>query len=402
MLTRPQKPDFEARKRVALLIETSNRHGRELVEGITRYGREDRNWHFQLFELARGGEPPDWLAEWDGHGIIARVESFRTARLLEKTRLPIVNLSAARLIATAPLVETDDKAIAKLAYTHFKEIGLNHFAFFGDDRFAWSSSRSAFFRLAVERDGCGWSEFKVGTDRAPSVERQDIAAWLRSLPKPIGILASYDVRARELIDVCLEDGLRVPDDVAVIGIDDEHLHCSISYPSLTSIVLNSERMGYVAADVLARLMRSEEVPQTQILVEPIRLVRRESTDVRTTSDPLVAKAVTFIHANASRHIAVKDVVDYVGTSRRVLETRFQKNLRRTPHNEILNVKVRRVQEMLKASDLPLYRIAEEIGFSHAEYLSVMFKRHTGEWPSVFRERHRMPTKAFHDNKNSGE
>lgn len=377
------------KKRIAVLIETSNRHGRSLIEGVAKYNRERRLWNLELFELARGASAPKWLNSWDGDGAIARVESHETARVLGSTGLPIVNLSAARLIPGAPLVETDDDAIANLAYRHLAERGLRNFAFCGEKRFAWSRSRARFLSQAVAQDGHGFWQFSPRQEDAPGEQRKQIASWLRGLPMPIGIVACYDVRARDLIEVCQDEGLLVPDEVAIVGIDDEPLQCQLSKPSLTSIALNSERMGYVAADLLARMMEGEELSGSAIYMEPLALIPRESTDILMTSDPLVAKALHFIQANSCCGIGVQHVVNHVGTSRRVLETRFQKCVGRTPHSEIMNVRVRRVQELLKGSELPLHRIAEETGFKHTEYLSVMFRRQTGEWPSSYRKRHRM-------------
>lgn len=378
-----------AKKRIAVLVETSNQHGRSLIEGITEFNRERQDWSLELLELARSASPPDWLREWSGDGIIARIETQSTARVIAATGVPIVNLSAGRLMPSAPLIETDDAAIADLAYNHLSERGFDSFGFCGDSRFAWSRSRANFFKSRVEGSRRFYSEFSPESGSTPAEQRAQIARWLHSVLLPIGILACYDVRARELVDVCIQEGLRVPEDVAVVGIDDEPLLCKLGFPSLTSISLNSRRMGYLAADLLERMMTGKDISRSAIFVEPVGLTARESTDILATPDPMVAKALHYIHLNSCNGIAIKDVLDHVGTSRRVLEGRFQRCLGRTPHKEIMNVKLRRVQELLKNSDKPLYQIADETGFRHPEYLSVSFRRQTGEWPSEYRHRHRM-------------
>jgi LacI family transcriptional regulator len=281
-------------------------------------------------------------------------------------------------------VETDDRAVAKLAVDHLIERGLRHFAFCGDSRYTWSRYRQAYFEELVGLAGFECSSFNPEPSHHLGKEYGAIAQWLAKLPRPRGVMACYDSRAHHVLDVCRNEGIVVPDEVAVIGVDNDELLCRLTSPPLTSVALNSQAIGYLAASLLDRMMAGETVAPEVHLVEPIGIVCRQSTDVLAIKDPLVARAVRFIHEHACEGINVNDVLRDIPMSRRVLESRFRKFLERSPHDEIVKVRIRRVKELLCETDLPLYVIAEKTGFEHVEYLSVAFKREEGMWPSAYR------------------
>ncbi|HEY6228782.1 MAG TPA: XylR family transcriptional regulator, partial [Verrucomicrobiae bacterium] len=207
--------------KVALLIETSNAYARGLLRGIVSYVREHRSWSLYLSEHNRGDQPPAWLAHWDGHGIIARIENDAIASALRHVSLPIVDVSAARLIPALPWFETDDGAIAHLAADHLMERGFKHFAFAGDSRFNWSKWRCEHFQNSVRPSGRNCAIYDQPAHIQFDDEKQvdDLAKWILALPKPVGIMACYDFRGRQVLDACRRIGVAVPDEVAVIGVD---------------------------------------------------------------------------------------------------------------------------------------------------------------------------------------
>lgn len=390
-----------------MLVESSNHHGRSILEGIVQYSQEHGPWCFHLCELSRDANPPPWVETWKGDGIIARIENRRVAKAVAATGLPAVaatglpaigtkgrpaaNLGAARFITSIPLVETHDRAVAKLAVDHLVERGLRHFAFCGDSRYTWSKYRQAYFEELVRAAGFECHSFNPEPSHHLGKEYDAIAQWLSKLPRPSGIMACYDSRAHHILDVCRDEGIVVPDEIAVIGVDNDDLLCRLTSPPLTSVVLNSKGMGYLAAGLLDRMMAGETVAPEIHLMEPVGIVCRQSTDVLAIKDPLVARAVRFIYEHACEGINVNDVLREVPTSRRALESRFKKFLERSPHDEIIKVRIRRVKELLYETDLPLYVIAEKTGFEHVEYLSVAFNREEGLWPSAFRAQRQSAT-----------
>ncbi len=377
------------RKSVALLIETSNAYSRGVLEGVIDYMRQHEPWSITLPEQERGASPPDWLSRWRGDGIIARIETDEIARAVRKTKLPVVDVSAARHLPDIPWVETDDQAIARLAAEHLLERGFRHLAFCGDAGFNWSVWRGQHFEQIVREAGCEChiheSIPRMDASYFWNREKQRLMTWLKRLPRPIGIMACYDIKAQQLLDVCRELEIAVPEEMAVIGVDNDRLLCDLADPPLSSVICNTRRAGYEAASLLDRMMSGETVVAEARLLEPLGIETRQSTDILAIDDPDVAIAIRFIREQACRGIDVSDVLRQVPLSRRVLENRFRKILGRTPHQEITRLRIDRVKQLLAETDLPLSGIASRTGFQHDEYMTVAFKKQVGIPPSKFRQ-----------------
>jgi LacI family transcriptional regulator len=371
------------RPKVALFIESSNAYARGLLQGVVSYIREHEPWSIYLMERGRGEDPPPWLEHWNGDGIIARIESERIAKAVVNSKLPAVDVSAGRHIPSIPWVETDDRQIAQLAANHFLEQGFTHFAYCGDDRFNWSRWRGDHFNKLLKSAGHQCHNF-LPTRRKSETQIAAIENWLTHLPKPIGVFAGYDVRGQEVLDACRNAEISVPDEIAVLGVDNDELLCELSSPHLSSVIPDTHRTGYEAAALLARMMNGERLPVIELRIAPIGVQRRQSTDVLATDDPQVVLAVRFIREHACDPIKVGDVLRAVPLSRKVLETRFKKLLNHTLHDEIIRVRVDRVKQLLVSSDLSLADIASRAGFEYPEYLSVAFKRETGFTPAAYR------------------
>ncbi len=376
-------------RKVALLIETSNAYARGLLQGVVAYQREHRPWSLFLAEHTRGDKPPAWLADWDGDGIIARIENPAIARVLRKIRLPIVDMSAARLVPSLPWFETDDAAIAQMAFEHLRERGFRNFAYCGDRRFNWSNWRQEHFERAVRAEGGTCISYAPGEACSEDGdETEAIAQWIRKLPKPVGVMTCYDLRGTQVLDACRRLEVPVPDEVAVVAVDNDELLCELAHPPLTSVIPNTRRTGYEAAALLDSLMEGAKSRGETHLIAPLGVATRQSTDVLAIEDPHVSRAVRFIRERACDGINVQDVLRAVPQSRRLLEARFRKLLGRTPHEEILRVQLQRVKQLLTETDLTIEAIAERTGFAHTEYLSVVFRREVGTPPGRFREQNR--------------
>lgn len=380
------------RRKVALLVETSNTYGRELLHGVRAWARERRAWSVRLSEHGRGAALPPWLPEWAGDGIIARVNSGEIAAELRRMRVPVVDVSAALARPVFPRVVTDSGAVTRLALTHLQERGLRHFGYCGDARFRWSRQRGDSFSAQVRAAGGRLARFVEPPRRngRAGVEAEFVAliTWLRGLPKPAGVLACYDVRGQQVIEACQEAGLAVPEDVAVIGVHNDDLVCDLCDPPLSSVMPDARRAGYEAAELLERMMQGEKVPVATRLIEPVGVAARQSTDVVAVSDARVAAAVRFIRERAGDGIDVSDVLRAVPMSRTLLERRFKQLLGHTPHEHIQRVRLEQVKTLLATTELAVAAIAERTGFEHAEYLSVAFRRATGMTPREYRSRHR--------------
>ena len=372
--------------KVALLVETSNSYARGLLRGIVSYIREHGPWSLYLSEHNRGDKVPGWLRHWNGNGIIARIENPAIAEALKHSGVPIVDMSAARLVPSLPWFETDDFAIAHLAAEHLLERGFKHFAFVGDERFNWSNWRCEHFQSSLRAAGKECIVYKPTKQLAREDTEQidGLADWIRNLPKPIGVMACYDFRGQQVLDACRRIDVAVPHEVAVIGVDNDDLLCDLAEPPLSSVAPNAHRTGYEAAQLLDQMMAGRKVKGETHLIPPLGVITRQSTDVLAIHDRNIALAIHHIRKHACDGIKVQDVLKVVPQSRRLMEKRFKKLIGRTPHEEIIRVQLDRVKELLTATDLPLEQIAERAGFRHVEYLSVAFKREIGMPPSRFR------------------
>ncbi|EMI47124.1 xylose operon regulatory protein [Rhodopirellula sp. SWK7] len=219
-------------------------------------------------------------------------------------------------------------------------------------------------------------------------EKKRLAKWIIGLPKPVGVFACYDIRAQQVLDVCREEEMRVPEEVAVLGVDNDKLLCNLCYPPLSSIIPNAHRTGREAARLLEILMNGGDVDEERHLIQPRGIATRQFTDVLAIEDPDIATAVRFIRENACDGINVKDVLKQVPLTRRALELRFQNLLGRTQHQEIIRQRVERVKRLLMETDMPLKAIARTAHFEHEEYMSVVFRRSTGLPPGKYRQAHK--------------
>ena len=362
---------MQRRLNIALLIETSNSYARGLLRGITSYVREHGPWSVYLAEHGRGDAAPPWLKDWDGDGIIARVENDVIADAVRDIDIPVVDVSAARLIPKLPWVETDDITIADVAANHLLERGFSHFAFCGDSRYNWSNWRQEHFQKRIKKAKHTCHLFPPLEDGEDwSITQQKLERWLKALPKPVGIMACYDIRGQQLLDACRRLNIAVPEQVAVVGVDNDEVLCELSDPPMTSIIPDTQRTGYEAASLLHRLIQGMRVSSDPVLIKPLGICKRLSTDIAAIDDPLIAKAVQTIRQEACLGLNVQLLVKDLPISRRVFESRFRKLLGRTPHEEIARIRIDRAKELLRETDLPLSVIAERAGFNHVEYLKL--------------------------------
>lgn len=371
-------------KHVALLVETSNEYARGILRGVREYVAARGGWSLYLVEHSRLDTDFSWLEGWSGDGVLARVENAETAAFIRRLGLPTVDLSAARLVPELPGAETDDDHIARWAVEHFVERGVRHLAFCGDDRYGWSIARGDAFAAHAARHGVTAQQFHLRPTGTRATDRARLSTWLRELPKPVGVMACYDIAGQEVLEACTIAGLAVPDEVAVIGVDNDELLGTLSSPALSSIEPDTRRTGFLAAELLDALMAGEVVEPGLRLIPPVRVVVRQSSDLLSVSDELVAEALRFIRDHADRSVGVAEVQRTVGLSRRALDLRFVKHLGRTTHAEILRVRMGRVADLLTTTDWTLPRIAERLDFAHAESMGAAFKKYTGRSPGRYR------------------
>lgn len=375
----PTSPQIQ----VAVLVEMSSAHGRGLICGIAAYAQSQANWSLHVEETGPLKVTPAWMKSWRGDGIIARLETAGIARSLLAKGVPIVNVSGHSSPAGVPHVDLDNAAVCDLAVDHFAQRGFRHFAYFGYSRFQWSHWRREQFvpRVQALRATCSVLECE---DSAR--DRKRLQAWLQMLPKPVAILAGNDVCGRTVLEACEQTGLTVPQEVAVLGVDNDEILCTLSRPQLSSVVPDPGGIGYLAAQTLDELLQRRQLTTMQRWVRPLSVCSRASTDAAAVSDWHVSQALRIILGQATRDLNVDEVVAQTRTSRRYLEQRFRAVVGRPIHAEIARVRFEAAQRLLITTTLPLKDVAARSGFRRADYLSAVFRDKLGISPSEYRNR----------------
>lgn len=382
------------RPKVALFVESSRSYGRGLLRGVALFSRIRSNWSLLHQEMTIDAGLPDWLKASAISGVIGRVDTH-TIEPLRHLGVPIVDVRCRHKFPGVPQVETDDRAVASLAFDHLWERGFRRFAFCGYQHTQYSDARLKFFQEFVNAAGCPISVYLTPSQRnatLTSIEQsglidvEPMSEWLTSLTLPTGLFVCNDIRGQQVLNVCRTVEIAVPDDIGVIGVDDDDAICPLSDPPLSSVRPDAEGVGYRAAEILHSLMNGEAVTSTIEYIPPTGVIQRLSTQVIAVEDRELARVCRFIREHACEGIDVNDVVEFTSLSRRQLERRFRVKLNRTPHEEITAVQITRVKQLLRETTMSLEQLSSLTGYSHKERLSAVFKRETGETPGEYRRR----------------
>ncbi|MGD0768699.1 MAG: DNA-binding transcriptional regulator [Tepidisphaeraceae bacterium] len=376
-------------RHVALLIETSGSYGRGLLRGVTKYNREHGGWSTYFHPHGLGDPPPPWLTNWRGDGILARIDTPEIAQLLLKSGVPVVNLRGTVAELPFPYVGPDHDQIARLAAEHLLERGLKNFAFCGRPAGVHPGldERGESFANLVRQSGGSCEVFpaeNLPVEDDWEMEQERLSKWIGSLPKPVGVMACNDERGLQVLDACRRCGAMVPDEVAVIGADnDEHL-CDLSIPPLTSVDVNAEHIGYTAAALLDEMMQGKTAPPNAQRLAPRGIYTRLSTDTVASDDDEVNLTLRYIRENGCQGLRVVDVLTHMGMSRASLQQRLKRVIGRTIHEEIERVRLSRVKELLLSPDMTIKQVARVTGFSSVQYMTRVFRAALGETPARYR------------------
>ncbi len=384
---------MKRRPLVAILTNVSERSDRRTMEGVIAYVRERGNWDLYIEEDPAHRLPQ--FRKWNGQGIIVNFDDRETAMAVRGLKTPMVGFGGGRgwydPASRIPYFTTDNAGIAELAARHLLDCGFSQLACYGNRRSRlhdWCEDRiQAFCRHAREADvPCSVLRASNPTARNWTVLQRELSCWLRSLPKPVGVLACTDLRARAVLQVCRTIGVRVPDEVAVVGVDNDEMLCELSTPPLTSVEQGHVQVGYEAARSLDRLMAGKKVSESRKAIPPEGLVARQSTDVVASEDLDLVAAIRFIRQHACERIGVRHVLEAAAVSRSTLDQKFLTTLGRTVHAEIQRVRIDCAKQLLSDTSLLVKQVARRCGFRYAEYMTAVFQKHTGESPVEYRQK----------------
>lgn len=383
--------------RVALLFNGSKIYDRGILAGIGNYLSGTRaRWDLFLEEdfLCR----LKGIERWQGDGIIADFDDPAVSAALAHSALPVVAVGGSYAAPGdyppgIPYVATDNAALVRLAYDHLIEAGLTRFACFSlpaADTNRWAGEREAAFAALLRRDGLPVEIYRGLETSAPLWDTavEQLIAWLEALPKPVGILAVTDARARQLLQACFTAGIPVPEQVALVGIDNDPLARTLTRVPLTSVIQGTEAIGREAARLLHQRLHGVELGAPRVLIPPEGINVQASSRHQPVRHPQVMRALHFIRQYACQGIKTDQVASYVGISRSALEASFRRELGRSVHDEILGFKLAAAAVALQEEAPSLAEVARRCGFTSAQYLHAVFRREFGCTPRQYQQQPR--------------
>lgn len=375
---------------VGVLVEPDSSWGRNILRGVASYAEKFGPWNL-LIEKYHSSVNWTVPETWRADGIIARISTPLLLNCLQSLKVPIIDVGD--LFVGEPGVEsvlTDYDVWADLAVEHFQSKGFANFAYYAPPSRDYSNLRGEAFAAAVEGLGRRCKRYRpgyrIGREISVGEHRRRVTRWLSQLPQPVAILAADAARGKDLAEVCIQAGLRVPDEVAVLAGDSDDLSCEICRPPLSSIQVASRRIGLEAAALLADTLGGGKPRTEPVLIAPEGVQARQSTDVLAIDDPQVVRALRFMQQNAYRGINVRDVLAEVPVARRQLERQFKNYLGRLPAEELRRLRLERARQLLIDTELSMEEIAEASGYAGSTQLGAAFRNKFGVTPLAFRRR----------------
>jgi LacI family transcriptional regulator len=364
-------------------------HQEVLITGVLRYAIDHGcNWSYITAPESLALSVLD-LVGWRGDGIIAAINTPAEAECVRELKRPTVNISGTLAKTPVPRVSLDNELVGKAAAEHLIERGFRDFAYYGLRDVAYSLVRCKSFEARLEASGSSSVALLMPpTYRAKGVQWREqqrrLVKWLAALPKPIGLFAVSDYRARQVLDACRQIGLRVPQQVAVIGVDNEEVICVHVQPQLTSVARNNQQEGYNAAAMLDQLLRGKKVEDLEKNVSPLGVVARESTETVAFKDARLCQAIEYLNRHIEDPIGVQELASYVGVSRRWMEYAFRDALGESPYQYIRHRRLKRAAHLLEEEpNVKIYQVARRTGFTSAKQLSMAFGQEFGQSPREY-------------------
>ena len=378
---------------IGLLVDASRAYGRGIYRGVANFAETREDWIILAHERPELDALPGWLKKARVDALIAYIPNRKLHQKITALGVPVVDVHGRCRSPLIPVIESDDQVIVRLAFEFFLQSGFQHLAYCGYQSVFFSDQREEAFRFQAlklksahiytpaSRDLVGEDLYRF--EKGVAAHDADLARWLRALPKPVAILACNDIRGQQVINACRETGIRSPEEVAVLGVDNDQIICRLCRPTLSSIEPDVEKIGFLAAQLIADQLEGKSVAPRH-LVAPRQIVQRKSTDTVAAEHPAVVDAARIIRDQHYGDASVEQICEAVGVSRSTLDKLFLLHLGRSVTEEIARIRLQRSQNLLRHSDLPQTEIAHACGFSSATYFCRFFKRNTGQTPNAYR------------------
>ena len=381
--------------KIILLIDISEEYGQNLTKGIVKYSKENGPWVFckmPLFYRETHGVEGivKFAKEWGANGIIAHLDNALDIQKIHEAGISLIVEDFKERFEGISNITGGYFETGQMGAEYFIKKGFKHFGFYGFKNIVWSRERFEGFQSYLLDHKLVVHDFDQDYQGAQSLwiyKPSLLSQWLKSLPKPIAIMACDDERAQHITEACKQAQIQIPEHIAVLGVDNDQMTCNLSDPPLSSINLDTEKGGYEAAKLMHQLISKKNYAAHNIVVKPTHIITRQSTDITSASDQLIAKALKFIHQNIGDKINVSDVLKEVPLSRRSFEKRFYDITGVAVYKYIYNLKIQKFAERLLETNKTVSEIAMESSFALSNNISRQFKQVKGCTPKEYRKQH---------------
>lgn len=378
--------------RVILLTDFSEEYAKLLLKGIVKYSNEHGSWVLCQMPLSFRDvhgieEVLKWALKWESDAIIGQFYPTDNVDIFKQHGIIAIAQDFKSRFNELPNITGNHALAGKIGANYFMQKGFKNFAFYGFNDIVWSKERCDGFRNELKKNNLADNFFEYQNDDFKELwyyESEPLTNWLKMLPKPVGLMACDDNQGHNITELCKQCNIKIPEEVAVLGVDNDEAICTLSAPPLSSISQAVEKGGYDVAALIDSLMNNPDQEYHDIIVEPTSVITRQSTDIYATSDSYISIILKYIHQNADKKMNVKDLTKLVPLSRRLLEVRFKQVTGQPIYSYLLNLRIERFAQKLLESDIPIVEIAMNIGFMDYKNISRQFKNIKGHTPSEYR------------------
>lgn len=378
--------------RLILLTDFTEAFAHNLLRGILEYSKGREPWVVcrmpPSYKRANGIPGVlEWGKKWEADAIIAQFDDTDEVELFQQNGIIALAQDFKSRFSVIPNITSMYKQTGQMAADFFLQKGFRNFAFYGYKDVVWSEERCMGFRDRIVEKGFGDCFFEYQKQSLENLwyyESEPVGNWIRYLPRPVALMACDDTQGNKIMELCRVMGIKIPEEIAVLGVDNDEIICGLSDPPLSSVELNIVKGGYEAARLIERLLLDKDTISKDVVIQPITIINRLSTDIYATDDPLILKALKYIHQNLTNQINVEDIVRQVPLSRRLLEIRFKQVTGQSIHQYISNLRIERFSQLLLSSTEPISELAAQVGLTDAKNLARQFKEWKGCTPIEYR------------------
>lgn len=392
------EPEFINQKdmcKIILLSDFAEEYGKNLLRGIARYSKDHGPWTFCRMpgyyrETIGIDGILDWAREWKADGIIGQFYNNAEVRRFSDAGIPVIAQDFKERIDGIPNITGAYRETGKMAAEYFLKKGFRNFAFYGFKNIVWSRERAEGFQQRVREAGCETHLYERTDSRGMDLWHYKPSAlhrWLKSLPKPVALMTCDDNMGNHITEAARHIRIRIPEEVAVLGVDNDEMLCELSDPPLSSIDLDTEKSGYETARIMHKMIENPSGKFNDIVVQPTQVVSRVSTDIFASADKYIVNALRYIHENLDKNLKVDQVLKEVPMSRRSLEKRFMLTTGYPVYEYIYNKRIERFTQKLLETDMTIFEIALDLGLSDSKNIARQFKQIKGLTPVAYRKKY---------------